>query len=1161
MDIGNQPIMTYSAKAVQAASAASRCNQGGCSSCVKAGLPILLVRPGVVAKPNLAHIQKDIAPMLGRLGMPRLKYLDYAARTLREGYLYAFYEKPHTPEIAKQNGWQVNLVDEGGYLTPTPLSPVPLVGTGDIPPFSCQRVAGYAAAMLFVIPDAKNTGRVWVAFSETPWAPKVLDRYAREEKLRNQRMACINAPAATCNVSLPLTGESVNRLVYDYAVSYGSLADHGNPHKRWTPRSASGFSYEPDLFGLQASKMRSENAYDLIDAAKATLSRGENQYAESKLMMVMVDDIVGISHETAVLRTTYFKSAAEYVFGRADGNADRADWMLKSALSIEGLIASLRQAGARKQKEYDDAGFSKHDKTSMMYDLFIQMQGAKMLPPEAEFLEGRSISPGGGLPPLPDYSVPGTVHLPSPVKQAEEQCKKLRNKLRGRKSTPEYASFLETYQSHVRRDSEGLLAMEDDHFQFLDCAPRKFLYGYDFDESDALSGFFYAATTARILAGGHITGNGAIQTADQAADSSAPDLGKGKGADWYARYLSDDPSLKENILLRALLGNTSQGFKEWLDKRDGHYGLMGNVLDNIEELAKNPGAAGWVKLGGKSASTLRILAAGYVSALLPITGGVACVLQLSAKLAPAALARMSTLVSVISNAGARNASATLVGVTMPLYKALRVWRRMMMDVQDAAIAAGRITNANKAAVVNFSSMLKTIGATGVADTMVEVYLWVNKVPREMEAWAQANALKAVALTGVTRQGARALQYAIRLMPGVADASWTQAVRYISGSTLAQLAGDSTKVLTNGTAVMAGGAGVLSIFSIMKSYEQFKKGNEAERAEASIGMLTGALTFAGAALTLQEQIYKAKGKDLLAANMKMLGGRLVAVASFVDAAVNIGKFTIALARGDYASTGILGLQVLVLGSAGAAAWAAAVGSSATILGIGMTGWGLILALIGIGLTFVYYYFKDSPLEEWGARSFWGNNEGGGFGGLRAEQLQLDRLQAGVKIEFELKLLTDINNPGGKGIFANATPWMLLWNVLNDKDLSKRGGAREGWVRIVMPSELQKSVKIYIGVYATERLGRGMALLGAYMSEGGSLGILKSEYPNVVDVRDTVIQVGSEKRENAVFELVKACGVPTFKYRDAHAIVWIQEIDKDGDGSIDSGFKAKLVDGGD
>lgn len=1152
---GSGPLKTYGANAAVAASAGGKCSQGGCPSCVKTGLPMLLVRPGVVAKPYMSHIQGHLAPLLRTIGLPRLKYLDYAARTLREGYLYAFYEKPHTAEIKAQSGWQVNLVDEGGYLTPVPLSPIPLVGVGDVPKFSCERTAGYAAAMLFVIPDAKNTGRVWVAFSESPWAPKVLERYAKDEALRNRRMTCIDAPKARAGASLPLTAASVEKLVYDYAPNIYSSAGVGNPYQRWLPRMVGALEVESKISGQEEVTVRSEGAYDVLSAAREIIARGRNQYAESDFLLVMVNDVIGISHETAVLRATYFKTAGEYVLGRADGNVDKADWMLKSALSIEGLIASLTQAGQRKQQDYDEAGYSQYHKTSMMYDEFVRLQQAKQLPPEADFLEATSISTGVGNPPIPDYSIPGTVLLPSPVKQAEDQCEKLRKKLRGYGTRSDYKTFLGVYEQHAARDADGLLAMEGDHFECLDCSPRKFLYDYDFDESDALSGFFYAATTARILAGGHITGNDAAQTSGSAASG----LGKGKGADWYSRYLSDNPSLKENILLRALLGNTSQGFKEWLDKRDGHFGLMGNVLDNVEELARNPAASGWVKLGGKSANALRLLAAGYVSALLPITGGIACALQLSGRLAPAALARMSTLVSVMSNAGARHASATLVGVTMPLYKALRVWRRMMMDVQDAAIAAGHITNANRTAVVNFSSMLRTIGATTAADTMVEVYLWVNKVPREMEAWAQANALKAVSLTGATRQGARTLQYAIRLMPGVVNASWTQAVRYISGSTLTQLVGTSSKVLANGTAVMAGGAGVLSIFSIMKNYEQFSKGNDAERAEAAIGILTGALTFAGAALTLQEQIYKARGRDLLAANTKMVAGRLVAVASFVDAVVVFGKGFVAVRRGDNAAFRVLVLQSLVLGAAGAAAWAAAVGSSATILGIGMTGWGLILALVGIGLTFVYYYFKDSPLEEWGARSFWGKNGGDGFRGLKAEQLQLDMLQAGVKVEFESKMLTDINSPGGKGIFANATPWSLFYNLLKDKERSKRGGMREGWVRVVMPSELQGQVNIYIGVYATERIGRGIALLGSYMSDGGRLGVLQGEYPNVMDVRDQVIQVGSVKHENSLLELVKACGIPMFKYKDAHAVIWLRGVDKDGDDG-DNGIKMKLVDGG-
>lgn len=1153
---GNQPVMTYSPKAIQAASAASRCNQGGCPSCVKTGLPILLVRPGVVAKPFMSHIQGHLSPLLRGIGLPRLKYLDYAARTLREGYLYAFYEKAHTPEIKAQGGWQVNLVDEGGYLTPVPLSPVPLVGIGEVPPFSCERTAGYAAAMLFVIPDAKNTGRVWVAFSESPWAPRVLERYANDEGLRNKRMACINAPDASCRASLPFTAESAEQLVYDYSYTTAAMAGDAGPYPRWNPRMASGLSMGLKIPGTEPPRIRSEGAHDVLASAREIISRGRNQYSESNLLMVMLDDIVGVVHETAVLRTTYFKSASEYALGRADGSAEKADWMLKSALSIEGLMGSLKQAGQRKQQEYDDAGYSQYNNTSMMYGEFKRFQQDKLLPSEAKFIPGEKVMMMAGTPSLPDYSIPGTVVLPSPIRQAEEQCEKLHKKLRGRGVKADYRNFLDAHEMHARRDAEGILAMEGDYFDCLDCTPRKFLFAYDFDEEDKLSGFFYTCTAARVLHGGHITGN----TAQEQGEAGAGDLGKGKGAEWYTRYLGDDPTLKENILLRALLGNTSQGFKEWLDKRDGHFGMMSNVLDNVDELSKNPAAAGWARLGGRHSNALRMLASGYVSGLLPIVGGAACVLQLAGRMTPVVLARMTSLISLVSNAGARRTSATLVGVTMPLYKALRVWRRMMINTQDAAIAAGRVTAAKGSAVVNFSSMLKSIGATAAADTLVEVYMWVDRAPRDMEAWAQANALKSVAMTGAIRQGSRASQYAIRLMPGAISGAWTQATRHINAATLAQLTGTSGKVLANGTAIMAGGAGVLSVLSVMKNYEQFKNGNEAERTDAAIGILTGSLAFAGAALTLQEQIYRANAQDLRAANMKMLAGRLVAVASFVDASVSFVKAFVAYRRGDYTSVGFLLLQALALAGAGYAAWAAAVGSSAAFLGVSVTGWGLILALIGIGLTFVYYYFKDSPLEEWGARSIWGNNEGDGFKSLMDEQVKLDMLQSGVKFEFEIKLFTDMNTPGGKGVFSNSAPWMVLKNMLEDEDLRKRGGAREGWVRIRMPSELQGSVRICVGVYARKASGRGMVMAGAYLSDGVPLGLLLDEYPGVVDIREDVIQTGMQKHEGGVFELVTACGIPILKYADAHAVIWLLEMDKDADTSTDFSFKVKLTDGG-
>ncbi|MGT2434443.1 toxin VasX [Cupriavidus basilensis] len=73
-------------------------------SCIKSGLPILLVRPGLAEKSYAASKHDAIAKLQPGVADPALSYSGYVMRTLRAGYVYAYYEKPHTPEIKAQKG-------------------------------------------------------------------------------------------------------------------------------------------------------------------------------------------------------------------------------------------------------------------------------------------------------------------------------------------------------------------------------------------------------------------------------------------------------------------------------------------------------------------------------------------------------------------------------------------------------------------------------------------------------------------------------------------------------------------------------------------------------------------------------------------------------------------------------------------------------------------------------------------------------------------------------------------------------------------------------------------------------------------------------------------------------------------------------------------------
>lgn len=118
----------YAQNANQAAVGVPQCGSGGCASCIKSGLPMLLVRPGLAEKQYADSKHGAIEKLLPGVADPKLSYSGYVMRTLRGGYVYAYYEHAHTPEIKAQKGWQAFQVDTLGYLTPMPIAQLPVPG-------------------------------------------------------------------------------------------------------------------------------------------------------------------------------------------------------------------------------------------------------------------------------------------------------------------------------------------------------------------------------------------------------------------------------------------------------------------------------------------------------------------------------------------------------------------------------------------------------------------------------------------------------------------------------------------------------------------------------------------------------------------------------------------------------------------------------------------------------------------------------------------------------------------------------------------------------------------------------------------------------------------------------------------------------------------------
>lgn len=107
----------------------------------------------------------------------------YSLRTLREGWLYLFYEKG----ARGSNYWEAYRVTEDGRLWKQTI-PVPSVPKTDP---ACAQGGGAVPMDVISIEKPEKATRVFIAFSEYPWIKEVFQKYATDAKLRGERMQVI----------------------------------------------------------------------------------------------------------------------------------------------------------------------------------------------------------------------------------------------------------------------------------------------------------------------------------------------------------------------------------------------------------------------------------------------------------------------------------------------------------------------------------------------------------------------------------------------------------------------------------------------------------------------------------------------------------------------------------------------------------------------------------------------------------------------------------------------------------------------------------------------------------------------------------------------------------------------------------------------------------
>ncbi|WP_284337935.1 T6SS effector BTH_I2691 family protein [Comamonas sp. NoAH] len=162
--------------------------QEHCPDCTRFGLPIMPVRYALAwNSPELKTKAPGLIAPFGQgvndIALP--KTAIYTLRRLRPGYLYVFNEV--------RGQWKAYLVSENYELQEFDYRQKAPPHTNELS-LVCSRHGTPPLAGCVMIPDAGNAGKVWFAFSDTPWTQKVFEKH-RSQECRKRHMQVIDVKA------------------------------------------------------------------------------------------------------------------------------------------------------------------------------------------------------------------------------------------------------------------------------------------------------------------------------------------------------------------------------------------------------------------------------------------------------------------------------------------------------------------------------------------------------------------------------------------------------------------------------------------------------------------------------------------------------------------------------------------------------------------------------------------------------------------------------------------------------------------------------------------------------------------------------------------------------------------------------------------------------
>ena len=261
-----------------------------CQNCNKSGLAILPVRYAVVP----AAVDAALPPPMGnKVSDVPLTHHKYALRTLRQGYLYLFYEKH--PK-GKQIKWEVYSSTNNGTLW-NQIS-ISSIHALSIEP-ACSRTGHNIPASVITIENPEKSGKVWMAFSEHIWSAETFKQFESDSALRDRRMQTF-LPATWITAGgyrhgLPATKANLDHVI-EYKSDFKATALTGGIV---TEISTPDGKHKADRLKAQGTRyqlhMRDGEKQSLLNTMKDISTKKDG----SKVTPIIIAlwDAVGIAHE------------------------------------------------------------------------------------------------------------------------------------------------------------------------------------------------------------------------------------------------------------------------------------------------------------------------------------------------------------------------------------------------------------------------------------------------------------------------------------------------------------------------------------------------------------------------------------------------------------------------------------------------------------------------------------------------------------------------------------------------------------------------------------------------------------------------------------------------------------------------------------------------